>query len=92
MSIQDMIKAGQNTIKDTDDVLKRSEKIVEDTIQVATDPTVLPLNPKHALYARTLNPQALKPLTRGNGPGGHGHGGDSGRADEADGARAGQPG
>lgn len=34
MSVQDMIKVGQNKIKDTDDVLKRSEKIVEETIQV----------------------------------------------------------
>lgn len=40
MSIQDMVRGGQNKIKDTDDVLKRSEKIVEETIQVATDTAV----------------------------------------------------
>ena len=40
MSIQDMIKLGQNEIKGTDDVIKRSAKIVEETIQAATDTAV----------------------------------------------------
>lgn len=40
MSIQDMIKLGQKEIKGTDDALKRAERIVEDTLQVATDTAV----------------------------------------------------
>ena len=40
MSVQDMIKLGHKEIKGTDDALKRSEQILEETIQVATDTAV----------------------------------------------------
>ena len=34
MAVSDMVKLGQKEIKSTDDALKRSQRIVEDTIQV----------------------------------------------------------
>ena len=35
MAVSDMVKQGHKEIQQTDDVLKRSQKIVEDTIQVS---------------------------------------------------------
>jgi hypothetical protein len=37
MAVSDMVKLGQKEIKSTDDALKRSQRIVEDTIQVRDD-------------------------------------------------------
>ena len=34
MAVSDLVKLGQKEIKSTDDALKRSQRIVEDTVQV----------------------------------------------------------
>jgi len=36
MAVSDMVKQGQKEILQTDDALKRTQKIVEDTIQVSS--------------------------------------------------------
>lgn len=37
MAVSDMVKQGQKEIQQTDDALKRTQKIVEDTIQVISN-------------------------------------------------------
>ena len=43
MAVSDMVKQGQKEILQTDNALKRTQKIVEDTIQVSSAPA-WPLN------------------------------------------------
>ena len=97
-----MVKQGHKEVQQTDDALKRSQKIVEDTIQVSIgfwtgDCEMLRCQQQQRLQqakgctpSHTI-PRSAWPQQNICDLGGDRDRGDAGRADEADGGRAEQP-